>query len=119
MKRLCIDMDGVICTIKTPDETYADVKPIPGALEKINRLYDEGNYIIIQTARHMKTCEGNVGMVHRKIAKITLDWLEEHGFKYHEIYFGKPWANIYIDDNAFRLNDWNTQIEDIENILQK
>ena len=24
--RICIDLDGTICTIKKPDETYADVK---------------------------------------------------------------------------------------------
>ena len=26
---------------------------------------------------------------------------------YDEIYFGKPWAQIYIDDNAFRFENWS------------
>ena len=38
---------------------------------------------------------------------MTLQWLDDHGIQYDEIYFGKPWANIYIDDNAFRFNNWN------------
>ena len=27
--------------------------------------------------------------------------------EYDEIYFGKPWANVYIDDNAFRFETWD------------
>ena len=113
MKRICIDMDGVICTIKTPDETYADVRPMEGAIEAINALYDAGHYIILHTARHMKTCDGNTGKVIARVGAITLDWLSRHHVKYHEIFFGKPWADIYIDDNAFHLTDWNKNIAEI------
>jgi hypothetical protein len=24
-----------------------------------------------------------------------------------KFYFGKPWAQIYIDDNAFRFENWD------------
>lgn len=105
--RICIDLDGVICGFKQKGETYADVKPITGAIEKLKALKDNGHYIIIQTARHMKTCESNLGKLNAKVAKVTLDWLEKHEVPYDEIYFGKPWANIYIDDNGFRFTDWN------------
>ena len=53
--RICIDLDGTICTIKKPDETYADVKVMPGAKEFIDRLKSEGHTIIINTARNMQT----------------------------------------------------------------
>lgn len=104
--RLCIDFDGVICELKQDGQTYADVAPIPGAVATINALHDAGHHIIIHTARHMKTCEANVGAVNARVAKITLDWLDRHGVRYHEIYFGKPWADLYIDDNAHRFSDW-------------
>lgn len=106
-KRICLDLDGVIASFKKEGQTYADVLPIEGAVEKVNALKKAGNYIIIQTARHMKTCEGNVGLVNARITKMTLQWLDDHGIQYDEVYFGKPWANIYIDDNAFRFSSWN------------
>lgn len=107
MKRICIDLDGVIAQFKKPNETYADVAPIEGAVEKLKSLKNAGHYIIIFTARHMKTCNGNVSMVVAKQGKTTLDWLKKHDIPYDEIQFGKPWADVYIDDNAFRFNKWS------------
>lgn len=105
--RICFDLDGVIAEFKKKGESYADVKPVSGSIEKLKALKDNGHFIIINTARHMKTCEGNTGAVVAKIGKITLDWLEKHQVPYDEIYFGKPWAQIYVDDNAFRFTSWN------------
>lgn len=106
-KRICIDLDGVIADFKKEGETYNDVLPIHGAIEKLGELKKNGYYIIIQTARHMKTCESNLGRVNAKITKITLEWLDKYQVPYDEIYFGKPWAHIYIDDNAFRFSNWD------------
>ena len=97
--RICIDLDGVICELKSPDREYKDLKPLPGAVEKINNLKKNGHYIIIHTARHMKTCDGNVSKILKKLGKVTLDWLDQYGILYDEISFGKPWAQVYIDDN--------------------
>ena len=116
MKRICIDLDGVICTIKKPDETYADVTPIEGVSAKIKALRSSGHYIIIHTARHMKTCDGNVGKVVNKVGKITIDWLDKHEIEYDELYFGKPWAQVYIDDNALRFQSWDLIADDGENL---
>jgi len=106
MMRICIDLDGVICTLKMQNESYADVLPVDGVIEKINGLKESGHYIIINTARHMKTCNGNVSLVMAKVAQITLEWLDRYQVQYDEILFGKPWADIYIDDNALRFNSW-------------
>lgn len=105
--RICIDIDGVITGFKQPGDTYADVKPIPGAIAKIQALKAAGHTIILYTARHMKTCEGNEGKVVARVGQITLDWLARHEVPFDEIYFGKPWAEIYIDDNAFRFSNWD------------
>ncbi len=114
--RLCIDLDGVVCHLKKPVETYADIQPIPGAAEKLGALRKAGHYIILLTARHMKTCSGNVGMVIARQGKITLDWLEKHGIEYDEIHFGKPHADVYIDDNALRFESWDKIAGDGSNI---
>jgi len=105
--RICIDLDGVICHLKRPGENYADLAPIPGAVEKLRQLKAAGHYLIISTARHMKTCNGNVGMVVARQGQVTLDWLKRNGVEYDEIHFGKPHAQIYIDDNALRFESWN------------
>jgi len=105
--RICIDLDGVIANLKKEGKTYSDVKPVNGAIEKIKKLKENGHYIIIYTARHMKTCNGNVSKVLAKVGKITLDWLEKYQVPYDEIVFGKPWADIYIDDNGFRFKNWD------------
>ena len=105
--RICIDLDGVICRFKQGEETYADVAPVPGAVEKLRALRAAGHYIIIHSARHMKTCNGNVGQVIARQGATTLDWLARHGVEYDEIHFGKPHAEVYIDDNALRFESWD------------
>jgi capsule biosynthesis phosphatase len=114
--RICVDLDGVISTLKEPGQTYADTQPLPGAVEKIRALRAEGHVIILHTARHMKTTGGNVGVVIARIGQTTLDWLARHGIEYDEIYFGKPWADIYIDDNAFRFMSWDDIAGDASNL---
>ena len=81
--------------------------PLPQAAERINQLKSEGHYIIIQTARNMATQQSNVGKVMKNIGKITLDWLDRHGIQYDEIYFGKPNADVYVDDRSFRFENWD------------
>ncbi len=105
--RICIDIDGVICKLRNSGEDYPDLEPVPGAAEKLRALRAAGHYVILFTARHMKTCQGNVGLVVARKGAITLDWLARHGMEYDEIYFGKPHADIYIDDNALRFETWD------------
>ncbi len=106
--RICIDLDGVICRLRRPGQVYAELEPVPGALEKLRALKAAGHYLIIYTARHMKTCEGNVGRVIARQGAVTLNWLAKHGIEYDEIHFGKPHAQVYIDDNALRFTSWET-----------
>jgi capsule biosynthesis phosphatase len=104
--RICIDLDGVICRLRLPGQRYADLEPVPGAVEKLRALKAAGHYLIIATARHMKTCQGNVGQVVARQGQVTLDWLARHGIEYDEIHFGKPHAQVYLDDNGLRFTGW-------------
>lgn len=104
--RLCIDLDGVICALRKPHEKYENLKPLPGAVKALQALKKSGAYIIINTARNMKTQEANLGRVQANVGLITLNWLRKHKIPYDEIYFGKPWADVYIDDNAYHFSSW-------------
>ncbi len=105
--RIVIDLDGVISEIKKSGESYSELEPIAGAAERISQLRSAGHYIIIQTARNMATCESNVGKVMKNIGRITLEWLDRHAIEYDEIYFGKPNAEVYLDDRAIRFLNWD------------
>lgn len=104
--RICIDIDGVLAELRRPEQSYTDVLPVKGATEALHAMRAAGHTIILQTARHMKTCSGNVGMVVARQGKVTLDWLARHDIPFDEIHFGKPHADVYIDDNAYRFSSW-------------
>ena len=110
--RICIDLDGVICELRKPGQSYSELEPVPGAVEKLRSLRRAGHYLIISTARHMKTCGGNVGQVLARQGQTTLDWLSRHAIEYDEIHFGKPHAHVYIDDNAFTFRSWDEIADD-------
>lgn len=110
--RIAIDLDGTICSIKQPQESYAELRPLPGAAERIRSLREMGHYVIILTARNMATYDSNLGKVLKNIGKITLDWLEKYGIEYDEIYFGKPNAEVYLDDRAMRFESWENVTEE-------
>jgi capsule biosynthesis phosphatase len=104
--RLCIDLDGVVCELRKPGQTYAELEPLPGAVARLRELRAAGHYVILLTARHMKTCDGNVGKVVARQGLVTLEWLARHGVEYDELHFGKPHADVYLDDNAMRFDGW-------------
>ena len=99
----CFDIDGTLC--ETPNNQfgkpdYVNAIPIPFMVEQVNRLYDEGNYIIMQTAR------GKGSGIDQTI--LTKNQLNEWGYKYHELFpmFCKPTADIFIDDKGINVEDW-------------
>jgi len=113
-----IDIDGTIAELKKQGQTYENVKINEGAVSKIKALKKAGHYIILQTARHMKTCNGDQGQVIAKIGKQTLDWLKINEIPYDEIYFGKPYADVYIDDLAHQFTAWHDiKVQDFDDSL--
>jgi histidinol phosphatase-like enzyme len=50
MRRIGIDLDGTICPIRRPEQSYDELTPNPGAAERIKELRRAGYYIIIITA---------------------------------------------------------------------
>jgi capsule biosynthesis phosphatase len=114
--RICIDLDGVIAQLRRPEQTYQDVEPVPGAVEALRQLRAAGHYLIICTARHMMTCSGNPGIALARQGLVTLDWLARNGIEFDEIHFGKPHADVYVDDNAFRFHAWADVAPDGSNL---
>lgn len=115
-KTLCIDLDGTLCEIRSGNQLYSDVAPLPGAIQAVNSLKKDGWKIIIHTARQMHTYHGNIGQINKHTVPVIVEWLDRWGFQYDEVIVGKP-LGIYIDDRAIRFeNDWNNVIEQLQNI---
>lgn len=106
--RIAIDIDDTINWAKKPDEEYGDEAPQPDVIEILQRWKKQGHYIIIHTARHMNTCNGNLGKVLASQGLTTLQWLKDNKVPYDEIWWSKPHADIFIDDKGFRHipGDW-------------
>ena len=97
-KRFCFDLDNTLVTYPKIEGDYRSVEPIPDTINYLKKLKEKGHTIIIYTARRMRTHGGNVGKVIADIGSITLETLEKYKIPYDEIYFGKPYADFYIDD---------------------
>src|SRR5215210_8716808 len=102
--RICLDVDGTLCELKGPHDDYADVRPIPHAAEAIRSLRAAGHYVILATARHMNTCGANVGMVVARQGPTLLEWLTRHGIDCDKLWFGKPHADLYLDDKPMAFS---------------
>ena len=109
--RLCFDLDGTLCT----GRPYEEAQPIKESIQALNDLSAAGHEIIIYTARGMSSCKGNIGKVVNKLGALTLSQLEEWGVRYDEIIFGKPCADLYVDDKGVGIE----MIPHLEEILER
>jgi capsule biosynthesis phosphatase len=104
-QRICFDLDNTLVSYPKIKNDYTTVEPIYNNINFLKYLKSFDNTIIIYTARRMKTHEGNVGKCLCNIGKITFDTLSKFDIPFDEIYFGKPYADIYIDDLALNCYD--------------
>ena len=79
-------------------------------------LKASGHTLILLTARHMGTTGGNVGLVLARQGKVLFDWLARWEIPYDEIWFGKPQADVYLDDNGVRFTGWSDVAGDGSNL---
>ena len=99
-KRFCFDLDNTLVTQPLNAGDYTSCRPIVHMVQYLRTLHVRGHYIIIHTARRMRTHQSNIGRVLADVGKLTIAQLEEYEIPYHELIFGKPYADFYIDDKA-------------------
>ena len=92
-----IDIDETIGT-SPEDRDYTKSSPLRQNIKKANKLYAEGNTIVYWTARGTGT-----GIDWSEITKQQFD---EWGVKYHDLKFGKPIYDLFIDDKNMNTEDW-------------
>lgn len=96
LKLIYVDIDNTICN--TVDSDYINSTPIQENIDKINKLYNDGHFIVYWTARG-----GFSGKDHTELTKKQLD---EWGCLYMELIMNeKPSFDLLIDDKAINMND--------------
>jgi hypothetical protein len=101
MKKIFVDIDETICITPEPDENgqrdYSKSKVIQENLDKINKLFEEGNHITYWTARGSVNGKDWWDLTHKQL----LGW----GAQFHELLCTKPFFDILIDDRTIRIEE--------------
>ncbi len=105
IKNYLIDIDGTV-TEDVPNEEperMESCEPFPDALKTLNKWFEEGHQICFFTSRTEE---------HRKV---TENWLEKHGFKYHGLLMGKPRGGNYhwIDNHLVKATRYKGKFTDL------
>ena len=100
--RYVFDLDNTLCDTKKKDDgnwDYLNANPFLERIQTVNKLHDDGHYIIIETAR---------GCVSKKNwYEQTYHQLVSFGLKFHELRAGVKFnADFFIDDKAINSNDF-------------
>ena len=69
-----VDIDGTISNC--PTGQYEKSEPMMDRIEKLNKIYDEGNSIIFYTARGMGRFEGDGIKAHEAFYDLTFNQLK-------------------------------------------
>lgn len=113
--KIAIDFDGVIHGYSKgwSDGTIYD-PPVPGVKEAMEKLKSEGHYLLIFSTRTNKIFRKKDEQQDQE--KLMKEWMLEHGIPFDKVWtFGKPMADIYIDDRAIQFRgDWQETLGDIQ-----
>jgi hypothetical protein len=100
--RYVFDLDNTLCDTRKNEDgnwDYLGAKPFTDRVRKVNQLYEEGHYIMIETAR---------GCVSGKDwYPQTYEQLISFGLKFHELRTGvKLNADFFVDDKGVNDRDF-------------
>jgi len=91
----CFDLDNTLCKTKFFDgrHYYMEAEPIRERIEMVNKLYDQGHIIIIETSRGSGS---GVNWFQDTVKQLT-SW----GLRFHTVRTGVKFAaDFYIDDKG-------------------
>jgi FMN phosphatase YigB (HAD superfamily) len=105
MLRYVFDLDNTLCVTKKNNDgvwDYENSEPLIDRIQIVNELYEQGNYIIIDTAR---------GSTSKKDwYNFTMNQLKEFGVKFNELRSGIKFSgDYYIDDKGINSEDFFKQ----------
>ena len=101
--KYCFDLDHTLCDTKQDPVTgkwdYMGAPPFEDRIAVVNRLYDEGHTIYIETARGSGSGVNWLAQTEKQ--------LDGWGLKYHKLRTGvKFMADIFVDDRGVSDKDF-------------
>lgn len=108
--RVIFDLDDTLC--HTENRDYANAEPLARAVERLKamRTAFPDAEVVIHTSRGMASCNGDVAKAEEKNRRTIEQWLSRYGIAVDGIIFGKPLADIYVDDKAMTAQDFSTAV---------
>lgn len=91
-----VDIDETICDTPNDPRDYPEAVPRKEIIEKVNKLYDDGNTIVYWTARG--------GVSKTDWSDLTRSQLKSWGAKYTELRMDKPPYDVFYDDKAMDIS---------------
>ena len=91
-----VDLDNTLCLTSGSD--YENSRPIESRIVKVNNLKEQGNQIIIWTARG-----SNSGI---DWSELTKNQLQKWNIKYDKLLLQKPPYDLYIDDKSINVDQY-------------
>ena len=115
--RLVFDIDGTICN--NTNGKYPEAKPYREMIDLINRMYDNGHYIIFHTARGMGLHNGVPNKAATTWYSVTQNQLDHWGVKYHELHLGKILGDVYVDDKGFGIENDGSSVDELKKFIKE
>jgi len=98
------DIDDTLCDNRNRD--YENALPKRDVIKKLNQLHRSGYKIVLYTSRGMVSCGGDREKAEKKNLPVLEKWLADNNVEYDEIVFGKPIADLYVDDRGMNTEDF-------------
>jgi hypothetical protein len=94
--KILVDIDGTIC--ESAEGKYDTASPVPQHIEKINKLYEDGNTIIYYSARGRRSGQD--------YTELTVNQLNDWGCKFHGVIMNhKLDYDLMICDKTKRIEE--------------
>lgn len=98
--KVIFDFDGTLAV--GSNLHIPNMHPNHSMIGLCNQLFNDGNEIVVCTARGSKSCT-TLEERKNKYAWIIQQWLKDNHVQYHELSFNKEYADVYIDDRAHNV----------------
>jgi ribonucleotide monophosphatase NagD (HAD superfamily) len=113
--KIAVDFDGVLHGYSKgwSDGSIYD-PPVPGAKEAMKRLKEQGHTLYIFSTRTNPMFKNKDASADQK--KAMEAWMGEHDIPFDKVWtFGKPMADLFIDDRAIGFRgQWEQTLREVD-----
>lgn len=100
------DLDETLVSLPEMPRDYATCEPLSDTIALVRRVHRAGHRVVIHTARGMVTHDGDARAAEAALRGPTEASLRALDVPYDALIFGKPYADVYVDDKAMNPRVW-------------